>query len=93
MSKLNLIAVSLIVSGSMGGILLADRSANAQFLAHHEHGKTLERPDWNKDSPPELTGLEIFIAPCYDPKSEIILQITPENGGFRVDNFRQVQTQ
>jgi hypothetical protein len=92
MSKLNSIGLSLIMGGSMGGVLLADRSANAQVLAHHEHGETPERPNWAKDYSAEPQSLEIFIAPCYDPKSEIILQLTPENGGVRVDSFRQVQT-
>jgi hypothetical protein len=93
MSKLNLISLSLIMIGSMGGVLLPDRSANAQVLAHHEHRETPDRPAWAKDYSTEPQGLEVFIAPCYDPKSEIILQLTPENGGVRVDSFRQVQTQ
>jgi hypothetical protein len=93
MSKLNLIGLSLIMSGSMGGVLLADRPVNAEVSAHHEHGETPEKPSWARDYAIEPQGLEIFIAPCYDPKSEIILQLTPESGGVRVDSFRQVQTQ
>jgi hypothetical protein len=93
MSKLNLITIGPIIIGSMGGLLLVDRPVNAQVLAHHEHGETPDRPAWAKDYATEPQGLEVFIAPCYDPKSEIILQLTPENGGVRVDSFRQVQTQ
>jgi hypothetical protein len=91
MSKLNLITISSMIIGSVGGLLLADQPVNAQ--AHHEHRETPDRPTWAKDYSTEPQSLEVFIAPCYDPKSEIILQLTPENGGIRVDSFRQVQTQ
>jgi hypothetical protein len=92
MSKLNLLSLSLIMSGSIGGVLLADRPTHAQTSSHHEHGETIARPTWAKDYATEPQSLEVFIAPCYDPNSEIILQLTPENGSFHVDHLRQVQT-
>jgi hypothetical protein len=93
MSKLNLITIGSMIIASIGGSLFADRPASAQVLTHHEHGEKPDRPTWAKDYATEPQSLEVFIAPCYDPKSEIILQLTPENGGVRVDSFRQVQTQ
>ncbi len=79
---------------SFSALLLVDQPVYAQISPHHhDQGEAPDRPSQANDLSPEQIGLEIFIAPCYDPKSALVLQLSSGNNDFQVDQLRRIQVQ